>query len=145
MQPRIFYPVRLFFRIEEKISIFPGKQKLKELVTIKPSTKQGTWVDQSVKCPPPGFSSGNALIVHEIEPHVGLHAVSQSILGIPSLSARSPLVLSLSLSLSLKNKLINFKKCFKKPSSARNIKRDTLSGKERPKVTKWNGESLQKQ
>ena len=35
MQPRILYPVRLSFRIED-IKSFPDNQKLKKFITIKP-------------------------------------------------------------------------------------------------------------
>ena len=37
MQPRIFYPARLSFRIEGEIKIFQDRQKLKEYVTTKPA------------------------------------------------------------------------------------------------------------
>ena len=33
LQPRIFYPVRLSFRIEGEIKIFSAKQKLKAFMT----------------------------------------------------------------------------------------------------------------
>ena len=36
MQPRILYPARLSFKLEEEIKRFPDKQKLKEFVTTKP-------------------------------------------------------------------------------------------------------------
>ena len=36
MQPRILYPARLSFKIEEEIKSFPDKYKLKEIVTTKP-------------------------------------------------------------------------------------------------------------
>ena len=34
----------------------------------------GTWVAQSIECPPLGFSSGHDLAVREFEPRVGLWA-----------------------------------------------------------------------
>ena len=34
-QPRMHYPVKLKFRIEGEITRFPGKQKLKEIITTK--------------------------------------------------------------------------------------------------------------
>ena len=34
-QPRMHYPVKLTFRIEGDIKRFPGKQKLKEIITTK--------------------------------------------------------------------------------------------------------------
>lgn len=34
-QPRMHYPVKLAFRIEGEIKRFPGKQKLKEIITTK--------------------------------------------------------------------------------------------------------------
>ena len=40
MQPRILYPARLSFKIEEEIKSFPDKQKLKEFVTTKPSLQE---------------------------------------------------------------------------------------------------------
>ena len=36
LQPRLLYPVKLSFRIEGKIKIFPDKQKLKEFIINKP-------------------------------------------------------------------------------------------------------------
>ena len=35
MQPRIFYPARLSFRMEREIKTFQDRQKLKQLVTTK--------------------------------------------------------------------------------------------------------------
>ena len=40
MQPRIFYPASLSFRIEGEIKVFPNKQKLKEFVTTKPALQE---------------------------------------------------------------------------------------------------------
>ena len=40
MQPRILYLARLSFKIEREINRFPDKQKLKELMTIKPALKE---------------------------------------------------------------------------------------------------------
>ena len=40
MQPRMLYPARLLLRIEGEIKSFPDKQKLKELITIKPALKE---------------------------------------------------------------------------------------------------------
>ena len=40
MQPRIFYPANLSFRIEREIKVFPNKQKLKEFVTTKPALQE---------------------------------------------------------------------------------------------------------
>ena len=37
MQPRIFYPARLSFRLEGEIQSSQGRQKLKEYVTTKPA------------------------------------------------------------------------------------------------------------
>ena len=45
LQPRILYPARLSFRIEEEIKSFSDKQKPKEFVTAKPvlqETLKGT-------------------------------------------------------------------------------------------------------
>ena len=53
---------------------------------------------QSVERPTLGFSSGHDLMVCGFEPHVGLHAVVERLLGILSLSASPLLMLSLSLS-----------------------------------------------
>ena len=36
LQPRLLYPAKLSFRIEEQIKCFPDKVKLKEFITIKP-------------------------------------------------------------------------------------------------------------
>ena len=36
LQPRIFYPARLSFRVEGQIKTFPDKNKLKEFITTKP-------------------------------------------------------------------------------------------------------------
>ena len=58
---------------------------------------QGAWVAQSVKRPTLDFSPGHDLMVHEFEPHIGLHADS----GEPvwdSLSVPPMHVLPLSLS-----------------------------------------------
>uniref|UniRef100_A0A8C9CUJ6 L1 transposable element RRM domain-containing protein n=1 Tax=Panthera leo TaxID=9689 RepID=A0A8C9CUJ6_PANLE len=40
MQPRIFYPASLSFRIEGEIKVFPNKQKLKEFITTKPALQE---------------------------------------------------------------------------------------------------------
>ncbi|KAF0878130.1 LORF1 protein, partial [Crocuta crocuta] len=40
MQPRIFYPASLSFRIEGEIQVFPNKQKLKEFVTTKSALQE---------------------------------------------------------------------------------------------------------
>ena len=40
LQPRIFYPARLLFRIEIEIKNFSDKQKLKEYSNTKPSLKE---------------------------------------------------------------------------------------------------------
>ena len=40
MQPKIFYPARLSFRIEGEIKSFQGRQKLKECVTTKPALQE---------------------------------------------------------------------------------------------------------
>ena len=41
MQPRILYPARLSFRIEEEeIKAFPDKQNLKEFMTTKPALQE---------------------------------------------------------------------------------------------------------
>ena len=40
MQPRIFYPTRLSFRIEGEIKSFQDRQKLKEYVTTKPALRE---------------------------------------------------------------------------------------------------------
>ena len=40
MQPRIFYPARLSFRIEGEIKSFQDRQKLKEYVTSKPALQE---------------------------------------------------------------------------------------------------------
>ena len=39
MQPIIYYPARLSFKIEKEINSFLDKQKLKEFVTTKPAKK----------------------------------------------------------------------------------------------------------
>ena len=39
LQPRLRYPARLSFKIEE-VKSFPDKKKLKEFVTIKPALQQ---------------------------------------------------------------------------------------------------------
>ena len=36
LQPRLLYPAKLSFRMEGQIKCFPGKEKLKEFITIKP-------------------------------------------------------------------------------------------------------------
>ena len=36
LQPRLFYPAKLSFRIEGQIKSFPDKKKLKEFITTKP-------------------------------------------------------------------------------------------------------------
>ena len=36
LQPRLLYPAKLSFRIEEQIKSFPDKKKLKELIITKP-------------------------------------------------------------------------------------------------------------
>ena len=61
---------------------------------------------QSVNCPTLDFGSGHDLMVHEIDPHVGLHAGRGACLGFslspsPSVPPPSPMcarALSLSLS-----------------------------------------------
>jgi len=40
VQPRIIYPARLSFRIEEEIKSFQDKQKLKEFVNTKPALQE---------------------------------------------------------------------------------------------------------
>ena len=40
LQPRIFYPARLSFRIEGEIKSFQDRQKLKEYVTTKPALQE---------------------------------------------------------------------------------------------------------
>ena len=40
MKPRILYPARLSFKIEEEIKSFPDKQKLKEFTTTKPTLQE---------------------------------------------------------------------------------------------------------
>ena len=40
MQPRIFYPASLSFRIEGEIKVFPNKQKLKEFISVKPALQE---------------------------------------------------------------------------------------------------------
>ena len=40
MQPRILYPAKLSFKIDEEIKSFPDKQKLKEFVTTKPALQE---------------------------------------------------------------------------------------------------------
>ena len=40
MQPRIFYPARLSFRIEGEFKSFQDRQKLKEYVTTKPALQE---------------------------------------------------------------------------------------------------------
>ena len=40
IQPRLIYPARLSFKIEEEIKSFPDKRKLKEFVTTKPILQQ---------------------------------------------------------------------------------------------------------
>ena len=42
MQPRIFYPVWLSFRIEGEVKCFQDKQKLKEVMTTKPALQENT-------------------------------------------------------------------------------------------------------
>ena len=34
--PRLLYPAKLWFRMEEQIKCFPGKIKLKEFINTKP-------------------------------------------------------------------------------------------------------------
>ena len=36
LQPRIFYPAKLSFRVEGQIKSFPDKNKLKEFINTKP-------------------------------------------------------------------------------------------------------------
>ena len=36
LQPRLLYPAKLSFRIEEQIKCFPDKKKLKEFIITKP-------------------------------------------------------------------------------------------------------------
>ena len=36
LHPRLLYPAKLSFRMEGQIKCFPGKEKLKEFITIKP-------------------------------------------------------------------------------------------------------------
>ena len=36
LQPRLFYPAKLSFRMEEQIKYFPDKVKLKEFIITKP-------------------------------------------------------------------------------------------------------------
>ena len=36
LQPRLLYPARLSFKIEEEVKSFPDKKKLKEFITTKP-------------------------------------------------------------------------------------------------------------
>ena len=36
LQPRLLYPAKLSFRMEEQINSFPDKKKLKEFITTKP-------------------------------------------------------------------------------------------------------------
>ena len=59
-------------------------------VCLKTEGIWGTWVAPSVKHPTLGFGSGHDLMVHEFDPHVGLHA-----------DTMEPAWNSLSLSLSL--------------------------------------------
>ena len=40
IQPRIFYPARISFKIEGEIKIFPNKRKLKEYSNTKPRLKE---------------------------------------------------------------------------------------------------------
>ena len=40
MQPKILYPARLSFKIEEEIKSFQDKQKLKEFVITKPALQK---------------------------------------------------------------------------------------------------------
>ena len=40
MQPRIFYPARLSFRIDGEIKSLQDRQKLKEYVTTKPALQE---------------------------------------------------------------------------------------------------------
>ena len=40
MEPKIFYPAKLSFRIEGEINSFPNKQKLKELIATKPALQE---------------------------------------------------------------------------------------------------------
>ena len=40
MQPRILYPARISFKIEEEIKIFSNKQKLKAYSNTKPRLKE---------------------------------------------------------------------------------------------------------
>ena len=35
LQPRLYYPAKLSFRMEEQIKYFPGKVKLKEFIITK--------------------------------------------------------------------------------------------------------------
>ena len=42
MQPRILYPARISFKIEEEIKNFSNKQKLKEYSNTKPILKKNT-------------------------------------------------------------------------------------------------------
>ena len=36
LQPKLFYPARLLFKIEEEIKNFSDKKKIKEFITTKP-------------------------------------------------------------------------------------------------------------
>ena len=40
LQPRLFYPARLSFKIEGKLKSYPDMKKLKEFVTTKPVLQQ---------------------------------------------------------------------------------------------------------
>ena len=40
LQPSLLYPARISFKIDKEIKIFSGKQKLRELSTMKPALQQ---------------------------------------------------------------------------------------------------------
>ena len=40
MQPRIFYPARLSFRIDGEIKIFQNRQSLTNFITMKPALQE---------------------------------------------------------------------------------------------------------
>ena len=40
LQPRLLYPVRLYFKYEGEIKSFTDKQKLREFITTKPALQQ---------------------------------------------------------------------------------------------------------
>ena len=52
LQPRLLYPARISFKIDEEIKIYSDGQKLREFSTIKPVLQQmfkGTYIDKKYK------------------------------------------------------------------------------------------------